>query len=234
MSIVQGGQLPEGYTYVAPRAALPVQHQPGLLQIRTQYTVNPDTGNHAENVLWFTSDNTVFPTAVQLTEIQNVFDPAWGSMFLTYGATSQQYTGSVITDWSNPTGIVQSSVGHFTAVSGGSGGLCTRNIALLVSLQTAEHYRGGRGRIYLPEVGTGCLATDPDQITGTIQTNVSSRFATVMSNMQNSSILGGQTLQVYRNRTGKTGTPTLRLVIGFLVQLFLASQRRRLRKAPHK
>src|ERR1700758_1398804 len=100
----------------------PIVLQPGLCQVRPQYTVDVDSGDHVENVLWFLSATTTTPTLTDLAGMAAAFDPAWAAMWNILGAGNKAYTGSVWTDYSSVFGLSSSSVGIFTPVSGVNGG----------------------------------------------------------------------------------------------------------------
>jgi len=211
------------------------QYLPGLLQIRPQYTADPDAPNQPENVLWFLSNTHTTPTISNLTAIASAFDNNWGPVFNQYGAANTYYVGSITTDWSSDTGASYTSVGTFTPEEGGGSTSSTApSVAILISLHIPVRYRGGHGRIYLPHVASGELqAPLYDQISSTLGGRIVTYFNDMVTGMQSSGVLGGQVMGVYRFRN-TAGRNTFVPFSSFTVQALLASQRRRLRKAPHR
>lgn len=221
------------YTVVTPHTAAPVVYKPGLVQIKPQYSPDVDTGNHPMHILWWLQRSPVSLTLPNLATIANTFDTNWSTVFQSYGATSQQYVGCTVQDYSSSTGLVATTVGTFGGAPGTHGESMPPNTAILLSLKTTEHYRGGHFRTYLPWVGNTCqLSTDPSKITSAIQTAVINAFGTVEPAMNGISVGGGLTQRCYRNRTSPT-LSTLYPINTYFVQQLLATQRRRLRKAPH-
>lgn len=211
----------------------PVVLQPRLLQVRTQYTPNPDTGDHPENILWFQSASAGTPTIANLTAMAAVFDPAWGAMGPDFLASGRKYTGSVWTDYSTSTGLSYSSVGTYAGSSTMSGLALPANVAILISLHIQQRYRGGHPRIYLPWVSVSAQSTtDTNQVAAATISALGTAFANINVATTGSGVLGGQTQMVYRHKTNPTSAALFQ-ISAFTVQQTLASQRRRLRKAPH-
>jgi hypothetical protein len=214
-------------------APAPVVLQPGLLQCRPQYTVDPDSGDHPENVLWFLSGSTSAPTLANLSAIAAVFDPAWANMWKTVGASNKNYTGSVWTDFSTVFGLSTSSVGTFTVVPGLHGGCFPSNVSVLISMHILERWRGGHPRTYLPWISTGCQwASDADQVDPTILATCISAFSAINTATIGSGVLGGQSQRIYREKSNPA-TAHLMPINSFNISNRFATQRRRLRKAPH-
>jgi hypothetical protein len=204
-----------------------------LLQIRPQYTRDPDTGNHPENVTWWVSGSSGVPTLANLISIAGTFDTAWSSVFTAYGGDGQ-YLGSQVTDFSSSTGLTYSSVGTLTPVTGGHGSDLPPNVAALISIYVGERYRGGHPRIYLPYVGQSSItgSTYKDKLDTAIQTAIATAFTNLQTAMSGSGVLGGQDFAVLRKRR-VAGAAFTEPMVDFTAQALLASQRRRLRKAPH-
>lgn len=213
---------------------MPNNYLPRLLQIRPQYTPNPDTAHVPQNILWFLNGSAGTPTLGNLTSIGIAFDSWWGPLFAAYGGTSSHYTGSVTTDWSGPTGLAYDSVGAFTPVAGTAGESLTASVAILISWAVPFRWRGGHFRTYLPYAGQGTLTTaDPNQITAAIASSLVSKINALISGMEATNILGGQTLSMYKQHQ-KGITPETFPVSSYQVNTLLASQRRRLRKVTRK
>lgn len=212
----------------------PVLLQPGLLLVRPQYTPNPDTGDHPENVLWFVSAQTQAPSIGQLNAMAAAFDPAWGTMMAAVMGTGRSYTGSIWTDWSSQFGLTGSSVGVYAGTNGGLGPPVPANTAILVSLHVAERWKGGHARMYLPHVGSGTqLSTDYNKLAAASITAITNAFQVINTATLGSGVLGGQSQRVYRQRQDPVHAHLMQ-ISSFTVQPTYATQRRRLRKAAHK
>lgn len=213
---------------------MPNNYLPQLIQIRPQYTPNQTTATTPQNVLWFRSNAPGTPSLANLQTIGTDFDTAWKAVFLAYAGQDASYLGSVVTDWSSNTGLVSSSVGSFVATPGTHGESMAGSVAALVSYKVPMRWRGGHFRTYLPYVG---LATqdsgDPNKITATFAAAIVTAINNTVSAMQSTSVLGGQTMMMYKQKQ-KSVTPELLPISTFGVGLLLASQRRRLRKVTRK
>jgi hypothetical protein len=210
-----------------------IQLLPQLLQCKPQYDVDPQTGNKPENILWFKSAASGTPSIANLTAIAAAFDPAWANVYKACGSTAYHYNGSIWTDFSNAFGLVYSSVGAFTPVAGAAGGVALPyNVAALLSLKTGEHYRGGHFRVYMPYLGANVIGTNSSIMQPTYVNALGTAFSALNAATTASGVLGGQTQVCYRHRF-TSGTARLDVITAFVAQTQLATQRRRLRKAPH-
>lgn len=213
---------------------MPNVYQPGLIQLRPQYTTEVDSGDTPENVLWFQSATHTTPTIAQLTTIAATFDTDWSRLFTHYAGTQAHYLGCIVTDWSSSTGLQWSSVGIFTPEPGDQNNVSPPQVAVLVSYQVQLRWRGGHFRTYLPYVGTAVLTGSlNDQISTTCQTNCQTDINTMITDMKASGVLGGQTMVMYKDKTKPT-TAALYQISTFTVNLVLATQRRRIRKVSRK
>jgi hypothetical protein len=214
--------------------ALPIINQPRLLLVRPQYTPDPDTGNHPQNILWFQSTTAGTPTLANLTAMAAAFDPAWYLVWSDVGAQGTYYLGSIWTDFSSAFGLTYSSVGTYSPHVGSVTGRLPPNSACLISLKSGERFRGGHFRIYLPWIGQAALsATDSSMLLAANTNVVTTNFSNLDVATSGSGVLGGQLQVLYRHRTDPVKA-RLDPIVSFTVQQLLATQRRRLRKAPHK
>jgi hypothetical protein len=141
--------------------------------------------------------------------------------------------GSFVTDWSSSVGKQVNNIG-FTPVAGTAGaGFAGAQVACLVSLSDGVRYRGGHGRIYVPGVSTSYLI-DPSHIQNTSISTFNGNFATFLAAMAaiSSGDGGGFDLVIYHHRNDVTRAVFVN-VVSYSVNALLATQRRRLRKAPH-
>lgn len=208
------------------------QYSPGLIQIRPQYgDGGPDT---PENILWVLGSIGTFYTLTQLQALQAVFDPAWGAVWQPAGETSNQYVGSIATDWGSNTGFQSSSVGTFTPVSGSKTGLQGDQVAVIIAQTLAVRYKGGHPRIYLPGIGSSALQSQT-QISTTVQSALSTAFGTLQTDLGaiGTGNGGPYSLVVYRFRNDPVKHAVV-LPSGHVVRLTLGTQRRRLRRITRK
>lgn len=213
---------------------MPNVYQPRLIQIRAAYDTNVDSGDHPENIFWFQSATGSAPTVSQLHAICNVFDAGWYPVWAKVGTSNRHYIGSTATDWSSDLGLQATSVGTYTPEPGAAGATgMPAQVAALISWSNGQRFKGGHFRTYLPWLGAGALlASDHNQLDPTVQGNVGTAIDTWLSEMLSSGQLGGQTQKLYRHRNN-VATAALYSVSEYSVQLGLATQRRRLRRAAH-
>ena len=209
-------------------------YKPGLLQVKPQYTPNPDAPDHPENILWFVSATTTTPTLANLVSISDVFDTNWANVWIQVGADPTYYLGSVITDWSSNTGLQYSSVGVFTPQNGLGGTVPSPpQVAALISYHVPVRYRGGHPRSYLPYVASEVLTNvQKDTINTSTTAAMASNLNTLITDMKASGVLGGQTMVAYLKKNNPTEA-NIQEFPTFTVQGLVATQRRRVRKAPH-
>jgi hypothetical protein len=169
-----------------------------------------------------------------LTTIGNLFDTKWVNVWSNYGATGQTYRGSITTDWSSSTGLVYNSVGTFSPIAGTNGESFPPNVAILISFSNGVKFKGGHFRTYLPWVGRSSgSTTDPSLIITTVQSNISTQYNATNTALVASGVLGGQSFALYGHRNNVTKAQVY-AVQSYTVNLLLASQRRRMRRAAHK
>lgn len=211
---------------------MPNVYKPGLVQIRPQY--NDGGVDLPENVTWWLGAFTSPLSLTQLTNIIAAFDTAWAAMWKVNAFDSVHYTGSIITDWSTNAGLQQTSVGTLTPVAG-TGGTAPAGsqVSILISKSDGTRYKGGHSRIYLPGVSATILPDSSHISSGTQGTLVTNYEAvdTAMNGLTSGN--GGPFLDViYRFRNDATKAQ-VKNTASFKVNLLLATQRRRLRKAAH-
>lgn len=212
----------------------------GLVQIRPQYTPGADDRDVPENVTWWKGGFTTGLTLAQAEAIQAAFDTAWATMWSQSGASAVSYSGSILTDWSSNTGIENDSVGTFSAIAGTQSGAAPSQVAALISLTVALRFKGGHGRVYLPNVGTGALSGNMDLSTGVV-TLLNEKYLLLANAMNALSTGNGGPFvqQLFRHRnadypTVPTPVPTAVPIITANANSLLATQRRRLRKVAHR
>lgn len=211
---------------------MPNVYKPGLIQIRARYT-NEFDGDKTENVTWWQGAFTSPLTQAQLANIQAVFDVQWPLMWRIPGATGAQYIGSIATDWSSASGTDNDTTTSLSPVNGQATGLAAAQACMLLSLQIPLRFKGGHGRVYLPWLGQSALA-DQKSVTASVVSNVSAEFVALRTNMNAISSGNGGPFSwcVYKFRNDAVKADPI-LITGGVIQADLATQRRRLRKAPH-
>lgn len=217
---------------------MPSVYQPALIQVRPQYSSGqPDQLSTPENVMWWQGANlAAFPlTAIQLAVIGNAFDTAWANLWKQVGTDHYYYTGSIITDWSLSTGYQVNSVGTFAQVAGENASYAPASASMLTSLQSLSmpKYRGGHGRLYLPFM-SGTVINDEFTWTAAAVAAVQAQWPNVDTAMSGvGSGNGGPFEQMLYRERNTVGKAALYGVTHRVVQPRIATQRRRLRKAPH-
>lgn len=216
----------------------PNVYMPQLVQIRPQYTTGlTNEPGTPENVTWWQGATAgSFPLTVsQLILILAAFDPAWGAMWKHIGSINMFYTGAIITDWSTATGAEYSSVGVYGGTQGQASGYAPANTSVLVSKRSSgmPKYRGGHPRTYLPFVGAG-VVHDEYTVDPTQQGNVHADYVNLQTAMSGVGTVngGGYSEMVFRKRHDPVHA-ALYGVTSVAVNSKFATQRRRLRKAPH-
>lgn len=214
---------------------MPNVYKPGLIQLRPQYTTDPDAANTPENVTWWQSAVTTTPTVANLEAVQAIFDDYWPNMWKPLGGANAAYTGSVITDWSSSSGVALDSVGALSPIPGtGSAESLPPQVAVLVSWEIPLRWRGGHFRTYFPWIASGIVTgTYRDQIPTSTATAVDTAFNLLNTQMEGSGVLGGQSFRVYKDKN-TTALATLYAVSNFGCQTQLATQRRRIRHVGRK
>lgn len=212
----------------------------GLIQVRTQYIPAGDDRDTPENVLWWKGGFSTGLTEAQIEEIQLAFDPAWGSMWASIGATAVNYSGSIVTDWSSDTGISVDSVGSASEVPGTKGNSQPSQVAALLSLSVAQRFKGGHGRIYLPNVGVSACTGNMD-LNSTALTDLEEGWTAVVTAMQGVSAPNGGPFNPYLFRYRNANYPLDAAPVPQILPILsanpaslLATQRRRLRKVAHR
>jgi hypothetical protein len=218
-------------------AKRPIQYHPNLVQIRPQYA--DMTARVHENVLWFMGSVAQGYSLTQLTAIGTAFGNVMGQTWAHYGAPNSTYTGEIVTDWTSANGL-SSSVSQ--PAPGIGTGEYPANTAILISEKQGIRYKGGHGRIYLPCLST-LVSTDGINVPAAVQTYYNGQFSSLYNAMLALSAANGGPCQpvIYRQGTQvvpPTTPPTYQpaftsAVNSYVCSTMLATQRRRLRKAPH-
>jgi hypothetical protein len=212
----------------------PIVLQPNLVQIKAYYTPNPDTAEHPMNLLWFISRSAGGPFSLAgLQAVATAFDPLWGAIWRYFGNGHRFYIGSTVTDYSTAFGLQYDSRGVFTPQAGATSQDMPPNVAALISLHVAERWKGGHFRIYLPWGGQTALdSNDSNHLSASTIGNMTVAYAALEPGMNSIAVAGGFTQRCYRQRTDPVKAH-LMPINTFTVQQLVATQRRRLRKAPH-
>ena len=219
-------------------ATLPPAYLPNLLRIAPQYT--DASGRVHENVTWWVGSVAAGYSTAQLNAIGGEFLVNWGNSWPKIGATNAQLTGCNVQDFTSNTGA---SVFVSGPATGNLAAPAPINAAVLVSIHGGTRYRGGHSRWYLPSLGETITTDGVNVNTGLAAwTTFLTDFAAVFTGMAGISGANGgpcnPTIVHARQYNHSTIPPThipafLEPMTSYTVQTKLASQRRRLRKAPH-
>jgi hypothetical protein len=220
---------------------MPNAYKPGLISYRPQYTsAQPDEPEVPENILWVQTSvpaNTI--VAANLITLQAHIDPLWAAVWEVTGSSAYAMVGSIATDWSNDTGVQNSSVGTFTAVDGSvSGAAAGAQVAGLISwVGEWPRYRGGHPRTYLPFVGNAALST-PWEFTTAKQTAANTAITSYVSGIYDytwtiDDVEYTGYVAAFRFRDDPAKAQTYMATSGTL-GIQPATQRRRLRKVTRK
>jgi hypothetical protein len=207
-------------------------YQPGLLQIRPQYT-DADASTHENVTWWLGATPAAFPLdAGQLTTIQAAFDTAWETMWGEIGADATHYIGSVVTDWSSAFGLTVDNTGY-TPVAGTHGQESGSQVSALLSLTGARRYKGGHGRTYLPCVGVDVMASGTSLGASPV-VSLNSAAVDLQTAMAGIATIdgGAYAWNVYHQKP-HIPPPFLEPIVAVVANVRIATQRRRLRKVAH-
>lgn len=202
-----------------------------LVQIRPTYLDLNNNKTHL-HVWWAFGNAGDGPyTLPQLQAVQAAVDAAFTSDWPAAGGAAGKYTSCYVIDWSSNTGL-EVAPNSSISVAGTGTDTTPSNVAGLVSGENGFRYRGGRPRIYFPLV-TYTPGT-PDVPGSGATSGINSLVTAVNTNLFGVSSADGGPFEWgnYRYRddaakaafTGVTWKP---------MELLWATQRRRIRKAPH-
>jgi hypothetical protein len=208
---------------------VPNVYQPGLVQIRPQYSVGGD--DTAENILWAKGAFTSNLTLSQIQAVQSAFDTAWANLWKPQSFDTSEYLGNILTDWSSNTGLQNDTVTIFTPVHG-TGGTAPAGaqVCILQSLSTGIRYRGGHPRTYFPGVSADILI-DPSHIQTSNATTMVTAYNAVNTALQGVSSGNGGPFNfvIYLHKSNST-LAHVYPIAEYAFDTQLATQRRRLRK----
>jgi hypothetical protein len=208
---------------------------PGLIQIRPQYSDVEDTVH--ENVTWWIQPTrTTNLTSAQLTNIQTIFDENWYFLWKNIGAAGNDYLGSYIQDFNSATGLEVPNTAY-TPQAGVHPTQESAQVALLISLQELNRYRGGHGRWYIPCTSVEASADSKTWSTGTVNQAVTAMNQLVVTMSAVSAGNGGAVNPVVlhtKKKGDESFVPYAGALSDFIVNTEKATQRRRLRKVARR
>lgn len=155
----------------------------------------------------------------------------WGANVMPLISDTVTLSGCTCADWTSAdglTGIVDLSIAGSL-----SGGKLTDQVATLLNYQTNLRYRGGRGRMYLPQPDDTKILTG-DSWTTSFVGDIEAAMAGVMGEVNDQTISGSAlTYSLYHRGTAKVpqGVET---VLAILCSPTPGTQRRRVRRVGHK
>jgi len=206
----------------------PGPYLPGLVRINLTYT--DDTAATHENVLYALLSTIAPLSTATLTNIQTAVNGAMAANWPGIGAAIWHYTGSIVTDQQSNTGLQVTNAGYAAVAGSIAGQTPSASLSILVSEKVAQRYKGGHGRVYFPGCPGSKLA-DAKHWQAASVTIAQGTMTAVQAAVQG--LAPPQQCQIVVLRGRRTAAPTTNLILSFLGQNLVASQRRRTRKAAH-
>ena len=196
---------------------------PKLIRVRHHYSGLRDT---AYNIHWLQAENDGPYTQDDLATAGTALGEIWSTDVVAYLAGNITYTGCEVADFTSALGNVADT--SYT-VTGGTGGHMAAQVAALWSLKTAERYRGGHGRSYIPCPGDGNMADDRN-LSSTFITHMDDAISAYIAAIESLTLADGAAIWVVLHKKHGTESPYVAPVVSAECQAVVATMRRRLRK----
>jgi hypothetical protein len=187
--------------------------------------------NPAENVLYASCLGAHGATLDTLNGLAGELSTYWGDNIMPYVSAGLHLIEVLCSDWTDADGLTGSSV---VDVAGGlSGADLPAQVASLVNFETNMRYRGGRGRMYLPQPDATKLTSD-QLWDGTFVSDLTSELQSTFDDINELSI-GDNLLTVvlYHREGNKVVAQGFEDVLGVQVSSVPGTQRRRVRRVGH-
>lgn len=143
-----------------------------LLKIVLRYAGERNT---AENVLYASCLGAHGATLDELNGLATDIGGAWGTYVMPYVGSTITLSECTCADWTDADGLT--GVADIGTAGSLTGDPLTDQVATLINQETLMRYRGGRGRIYIPqpdvtkiETGTSWTTAFVDAVTGAVNT----------------------------------------------------------------
>ena len=223
--------------------ALPQIYLPGLAQIRSQFGGQRPGYKH-EVVAYVKGQYNTNLTLAVLTNLQLQWDGLFRSFWNNMSVSTWQYLGSIVTDRNSNTGLAVDNSGYTPVAGLLPGPAAGEQVAVLVSWKSSTRYKGGHGRWYVPGLSTGAMQDDTS-LASNVVTELQSSLQGLRNGLNGIAAANGGPFDVctLHQRQHQPGTgpgvpgpaipPYIEIPTRGQVNALLATQRRRLRKAPH-
>lgn len=214
----------------------PPTYTAGVVQLRVRYG---DTASRVhENVMWVEGSGSPGYTLPALNNLAGIVAGDFSAMWAPLASPAAYLINVLAQDWSSSTGLQGSSITLNTAGTGT--GTIGTDTAVLISLHEGLRYKGGHGRIYLPGLAQSTTTDGITMVTGK-HTAAQTAMNSFMSDLQGITMPNGGPFKLIvfhqRRKAVPPATgwqpPSIQIAASSVVQTMLATQRRRLRKAPH-
>lgn len=214
---------------------------PGVIRVQWRWTSGSDLDVVSRIYLAYTG---TAPTDADMVTFAGTTNNHMASRFDTYWTPDVTLTECTCVDLSSPT----AGIGVQTSSYGGtlSGAELPAQSCCLVNFAIQRRYRGGKPRAYFP-FGSATTLNGKQQWTSTFQTNVTSQYAALITDIQGSppgsATISGQVnvsyyegFTVFTTPSGRAknistlrpGGPHVDVVTGATANIKVASQRRRI------
>lgn len=204
------------------------QYFEDLLKIEITYTGERNT---AANILYASCLGAHGATLSDLNALAETIGNAWATDIMPYVSASVTCEDCFVSDWTDSDGLTGA---HLQAEAGSlSGGKLPSQVCVLVNEETLTRFRGGHGRIYLPQPDTTKLTTDQTW-DGTFVNEVTDAIVGVLDAINGASIGDDLLTAVLYHRDGnKVVEQGFEEIVAATANAVPGTQRRRVRRVGH-
>lgn len=199
-----------------------------LLKFNVQYSGERNT---AENVIYAACESAHGATLDTLIELAEEVGGYWVSNIMPYVSAAISLVNVLCADWTDADGLT----GEYARDTAGSlsGDKLPSQVCTLGNFETLMRYRGGRGRIYLPQPDATVLQTDQTWTTDFIE-DVTTGLTDVFNSI-NELTIGDEALTtvLYHRSGNKVVEQGYEMVVGVTASATPGTQRRRVRRVGH-
>lgn len=199
-----------------------------LLKIDVKYTGERNT---AANVFFLHSISAAGATVSNLAALASTIYSLWATDIMPYVTSAVTLSEVIAADWTSMDGLVGA---HQDTTAGSlTGDPLPSQVCTLVNATTNLRYRGGRGRMYLPQPTGAQLASDMTW-TSTFQGDITAGMELVLAGI-NDTVFGSTDLEfvLYHRGTAKV-VQGVEPVLEWQCAAIPGTQRRRIRRVGHK
>jgi hypothetical protein len=199
-----------------------------LLKITTSYQ---GERNPAQNVMYASCLGAHGASGSALNSLAEQIGALFAEYCVAYMASAISYVLTQVADWTSADGLTGE---HVETVSGGyDGETLTAQTCSLINLDSLTRYRGGRGRVYLPQPTTAQVSTDQTW-TSTHIDNLTNGFQSFINGL-NALTIGDDLLTyvLYHRSGNKVVEQGFEDVVAVALSPIPGTQRRRVRRVGH-